>query len=86
MSRSLRRNPIIGHTTAESEKYDKRLANRCLRRSSRQALRASQDGSGALPVEGVLDLPLLREVSNVYSFDKDGKQWLDDPDPKDLRK
>jgi hypothetical protein len=86
MSRSIKRTPIIGHTTAETEKHDKRLANRFLRRRSRQVLRTSAVGSCNHVVEGLGELPLLREVSNVYCFDKDGKQWLDDPDPKDLRK
>jgi hypothetical protein len=86
MSRSFKRTPIIGHTTAESEKQDKRLANRSLRRQTREALRASGAGKPRNAVEGVAELPLKREVSNVYSFGKDGKQWLDDPDPKDLRK
>jgi hypothetical protein len=86
MSRSIKRTPIIGHTTAETEKYDKRLANRCLRRKSRAVLRSSAVCSSRQLIENVSELPLLREVSNVYCFDKDGKQWLDDPDPKDLRK
>jgi hypothetical protein len=86
MSRSIKRTPICGHTTAETEKHDKRLANRCLRRKSREALRASGVGKPKRAVESVSELPLLREVSNVYSFGKDGKQWLDNPDPKDLRK
>jgi hypothetical protein len=86
MSRSIKNTPIIGHTTAETEKHDKRLANRCLRRRSREVLRTFAVGSPSRLVESVADLPLLREVSNVYSFAKDGKQWLDDPDPKDLRK
>jgi len=86
MSRSFKRNPIIGYTTAESEKYDKRLANRSLRRKTRAVLATAGTGNPERVVESVGVLPLLREVSNVYSFDKDGKQWLDDPDPKDLRK
>jgi hypothetical protein len=86
MSRSFKRNPIIGHTTAETEKHDKRLANRCLRRKSRALLRTSAVGAHGHVVESVAQLPLLREVSNVYCFGKDGKQWLDQPDPKDLRK
>jgi hypothetical protein len=76
MSRSIKRTPIVGYSAAKSEKYDKRMANRCLRRRSREVLRTSGPGP----------LPLLREVSNAATFNKDGKQWLDDPDPKDLRK
>jgi hypothetical protein len=86
MSRSIKRTPIVGHTTAETEKHDKRLANRCLRRRTRQVLRTKGEGAPNQVVVGVGELPLMREVSNVYCFSKDGKQWLDDPDPKDLRK
>ena len=86
MSRSFKRTPITGYTTAESEKLDKRLANRRLRRKSGAILRSSVTASGDENVHGVSDLPRIREVSNVYTFDKDGKQWLDEPDPKDLRK
>ncbi|WP_375418458.1 hypothetical protein [uncultured Hymenobacter sp.] len=58
MARSQRTNPIFGHT-ALSEKQDKRLANRRLRRGVRQ---------------GRTDLR-LRDVSNVWSFAKDGKYY-----------
>ena len=88
MSRSNKRTPICGMTTAESEKQDKRLANRSLRRKSRAVLKTSASGPAELVAEqnNSLVLPTIREVSNVYTFDKDGKQWLNNPDPKDLRK
>jgi hypothetical protein len=82
MSRSFVRTPITGMTTAVSEKQDKRLANRRLRRSARQRLHEVESGAEA---DAVM-VPLLRDVSNVYSFDKDGKQWLDNPEPSDWRK
>ena len=66
MSRSRRRFPIIALTCAgyrRGEKDDKRLAHRALRRRVRVAI-----------PKGEL-LPLLREVSNVWNFRKDGKQW-----------
>ena len=31
-------------------------------------------------------LPLLREISNVWGFNKDGKVYLKKPSGKDLRK
>jgi hypothetical protein len=62
MARSYRRTPKLGVTTAESEKDDKRQANRCLRRKVRQ---------------GKLYLT-LREVSNVWAFGKDGKRYQAD--------
>lgn len=61
MSRSRKKTPIAGMTNARSEKQDKRNANRKLRRKTR-----------ADPEHA----PLLREVSNVWTFDKDGKIYL----------
>ena len=60
MSRSHLKNPFFGFTTAVSEKQDKREANRRLRRKVRA-------GKCYLT---------LREVSNVWSFAKDGKRYL----------
>lgn len=65
MSGSRRKTPIFGITTARSEKQDKRLANRKLRHAVKQRL--GTDPNGVLPV--------LREVSNVWSMAKDGKHW-----------
>jgi len=59
MSRSHLKTPVFGFTTATSEKQDKRQANRRLRRQVRA---------------GQLHLT-LREVSNVWSFAKDGKRY-----------
>jgi len=75
MARSRRRTPIFGITTSRREKQDKRRANRVLRRAVRQRL-------PDLPEL----LPLLRKVSNAWSFDKDGKAWARDPMPWDMRK
>ena len=68
MSRSRRRLPIIAHTCSgyrHGEKDDKRQAHRQLRRRVRVAIQKDAP------------LPLLREVSNVWNFRKDGKQWCD---------
>lgn len=81
MSNSFKKTPICGHTTAVSEKQDKRLANRRFRRTVRQQL-----GCVGIAVDADGVITDIRAVSNVWSFDKDGKQYLDDPDPKDLRK
>jgi hypothetical protein len=75
MSRSRRKKPILGITTAASEQQDKRLANRKLRRRLRQ-----------IPPDEDAILPEQREVSNIWAFDKDGKRWLHDPDPRWMRK
>ncbi len=68
MSRSYRKTPITGITTAASEKRDKQLANRRLRRRVKQALRGEPEAQV---------LPLKREVSDVWTMDKDGKRWFD---------
>ena len=68
MSRSKRKTPITGITTATSEKQDKRIANRQLRRCVKQLLDVDPETEV---------LPLEREVSNVWSMDKDGKIRFD---------
>jgi hypothetical protein len=72
VSRSYRKTPIFGHTTKESEKDDKRRTNGTLRAAVRRALASSAE-----------IIPTIRDVSNVWSFSKDGKHWY----PKgDMRK
>jgi hypothetical protein len=76
MSRSRKKTPIFGITTASSEKRDKRLANRKLRRLTTTELRCSL-------YDDDLILPEIRDVSNVYNFEKDGKGYRPD---QNLRK
>lgn len=87
MSRSYRKNPYCGWVGAESEKEDKRIANRRLRHhQERQARRirlaASEIRSARMREDGHLDeeiskpLPTLKEVSDIYGFAKDGKQRM----------
>ena len=75
MSRSYRRTPIFGITTSRSEKQDKALANRRLRRKVKSRLGTGDE-----------EMPLLREVSDVWSFDKDGKAYWSDALEKEMRK
>jgi hypothetical protein len=75
MARSRKKTPITGITTTDTEKNDKRLANRKLRVAVRTALA----GDGEI-------MPELREISDVWSFGKDGKRWVGDVDPRNLRK
>ncbi len=65
MSRSKKKTPVTGMTTARSEKEDKRHANRILRRVSKP------DPENA---------PALREVSDVWGMAKDGKVRFDPTD------
>ena len=75
MSRSTRKTPKTGITTAETEKENKRTANRKFRRVTKAKVKKGDD-----------ELPLTKELSNVWSFDKDGKQFLKKPTKEDLRK
>jgi hypothetical protein len=75
MSKSRQKTPITGVTTARSERDDKRIANRKLRRASRIAIGRYLRGGCSLD-ESSLVLPKLREVSNVWCMAKDGKcRW-----------
>jgi len=75
MSRSRKHTPIGAITTATSEKRNKRLANRRLRAAIRSAV--------ALGAEV---LPGMRDVSDPWTFDKDGKRWRGSAFPELLRK
>lgn len=78
MSRSRRKTPVCGITTAKTEKQDKRIANRRVRRSVRQEMKT--DPSAEV-------LPLKREVSDVWAMDKDGKVRFDpEQHPETMRK
>jgi hypothetical protein len=78
MSRSRKITSISGITNAKSEKQDKKLYNRRFRRICNVKVRAF----GADDV-----LPVLREYSNVWAMDKDGKKWFDAAEfPEEMRK
>lgn len=65
MSRSKKHTPKFGITTAQTEKKDKRNANRKLRRIVKIQVKQDKD-----------KLSKLREISDVWGFDKDGKKYL----------
>jgi hypothetical protein len=75
MSRSFQKTPITGVTTCESEKQDKREANRKLRRKTKLQVKAGSEMILA-----------LREVSDVWSMGKDGKSYRENASQKELRK
>jgi len=75
MSRSKRKTKIRGITTAQSEKENKQEANRKFRRIVKQKV-----------FLGKTELPRLRETSNVWGFDKDGKIYNHEMTEKELRK
>ena len=78
MSRSKKKISIGGITTSPSEKQDKRIYNRRYRHTYKQLLQ--MDFQREL-------LPHLKEYSNPWSMNKDGKKWFDAKKyPKYMRK
>lgn len=73
MSRSRRKTPIFGITTAKSEAFDKANWHRAFRRSENQRLQAAPDRA---PRD-------IREFYNPWSMHKDGKRWWPDAELND---
>jgi hypothetical protein len=71
MSRSYRKHDIIANCGrgGGSEKYDKRLANRSLRHNVTRLLHVD-------PEQEIL--PVMREVSDKWDMNKDGKSYFGD--------
>jgi len=66
MSRSFKKHPITGMTCAESEKKDKEIANRKLRRKTKKMI------FDMIQKDDVV-LPVVKDTSDIWSFNKDGK-------------
>lgn len=81
MSRSFRKTPITGITTAASEKHDKAKAHRRDRQAVKSLLKAAVASDPEHAAQG-------REHprSGQFNFAKDGKQWIGDRFPKEMRK
>ena len=79
MSRSRRRSPFVGHTTAESDKEWKQQNARKMRRAVHQMLDQSTDGD-ILPIS-----PYAKGHAD-WEAPKDGKQRLSDPASPLMRK
>jgi hypothetical protein len=58
MSRSLKKTPVTGITTAQTEKENKRQANRKFRRVTKLSVK-----------KGDRELPHIKELSDVWAFD-----------------
>ena len=71
MSRSIKRTPVVGNASAESEKKDKARAH--------QALRAHFRATPRLENEDVLFDERNKAHSNVWAMAKDGKNRLVSP-------
>lgn len=70
MSRSRRKVPIFGHTTARSEADDKRLWHKRSRSRERDQLASIGPEGDPMPVH-------RQAVSSTGDMSKDGKQWFD---------
>ena len=85
MSRSLRKNKIIGHCGGvnRSERRDKRRAHKKLRVRLHNTLKAvvNQAGTDANSKDTEIDVYLtLRHVSDIRTFSKEGKfYWVNMP-------
>jgi len=74
MSRSYQKSNFHRVSSASSEKEDKQFANRKFRRIVKQKIHSDSD------------LPLVKETSNVWCFDKDGKVFDGSMTQSDRRK
>lgn len=74
MSRSTRKTPISGITTADSDKFFKVKEHRRERRSARVALEAGREP------------PASKAFGDPWKSQKDGKAWRGDSCPKVYRK
>ena len=79
MSRSFKKTPICGITTSESEAADKKLWHARFRTRAKQNLNTCDDFDSLVDIH-------FREVSNVWSMAKDGRQWLDIANRPHLKK
>ena len=73
MSRSYRKNPIIGNT-GTSEKYDKVHAHRKTRKQIRDHITSTH---GDLELLEEIMMPKEEEVSDDWTMAKDGKRYVD---------
>jgi hypothetical protein len=78
MSRSRRKTPIFGNTTAKSDAEWKAKAARKLRRKVKQHLESTYDGDGFAGKRW--------DAVNPWSSEKDGKHYWTRAKPKDMRK
>ena len=73
MSRSYKKTPVIGHTAAESEKYDKKLWHRRFRHKTKDILRSLHNDPDM--IDDTI-MPVEEDVSSTWSMSKDGKSYL----------
>lgn len=73
MSRSYKKTPVIGHTAAESEKYDKKLWHRRFRHKTKDILRSLHNDPDM--IDDTI-MPVEDDVSSTWAMSKDGKSYL----------
>lgn len=73
MSRSYKKTPIIGHTNADSEKYDKKVWHRRFRHKTKDILRSMRNDPDM--IDDTI-MPVESDVSNTWAMSKDGKSYL----------
>ena len=75
MGKSFKKHPFTGVTTAKSEKKDKRITNKKVRHKVKQTLNYIKNEE---EIEENIKLYLdKKDVSDVWSFAKDGKSRID---------
>ena len=77
MGKSYKKNAYGGWTVAESEKKDKIATHKAFRNREREAQKKAREEEDAEFPER------LEEISQVYTFAKDGKQYCGEPDEND---
>lgn len=75
MTHSFKKQAFTGNTTARSEKKDKRIVNKKVRRKVNSILKD-------IDLESIEEKDILlhldkKDVSNIWQFDKDGKHLVD---------
>lgn len=86
MSRSRRRTKIFGITTKESEKQDKRIANRKFRKRVKDQLNIARQYEDDDSLDSLVLPELLNEVHDEWIMDKDGKKYWGEAEDRDMRK
>ena len=77
MSRSRRKSPICSITCSDSEKWDKQKANRRFRKHTKQLLRRQIQSEELEECQSEVLPEKMKELCEVWSFAKDGKQRFD---------
>lgn len=70
LSKSIRKTPIFGHTSATSEKKDKQILNRAMRSKNKQLIKTTTDWDEFIPFE-------KDDIMSTWEMEKDGKSYFD---------